>query len=137
MPHHPLVFVEGRATIEVGIAAPPRYTGARNPPRTWTALIDTGANMSVISPAAVAASMPPELGYFMVGRAGGFDTPEATYDIRLRLGGHRDEASHWFRLEVVGLQPATPHVDVILGTDLLLQLELSWRGPQRSGFLEY
>jgi hypothetical protein len=137
MPLFPLVVTPDGATLDVGVSAPTAYVTKMTRPNTWTALVDTGATMSVISPAVRLALAPPSIGYFPVGRAGGVRTFEPTYEIRIRLGGHLAILSRWFALETVELRPATPDVDVIIGTDLLIRLELSWRGPAGNGFLQY
>jgi len=137
MPLFPLVITPDGATFDVGVSAPLFYVTAATRPRNWTALIDTGAVMTVISPAVRLALSPPKLGTFPAARAGGVQTWEQTYDIRLRLGGHQAGNSRWFNLEAIELQPATSNINVLIGTDLLIRLELAWRGPARSGFLQY
>ena len=136
MPAFPLSLTPDGATLDIGLSAPRAYVTTATPPGTWTALVDTGATMSVISPTVVAALQPPRLGFAPVGRSGGVRTLEPTYEVRVRLGGHV-AASRWFALEVIALQPATPGVDVLLGTDLLIKLELMWWGPSRLAVLAY
>jgi hypothetical protein len=78
MPLFPLVVTPDGATLDVGIPAPTAYVTATRPD-TWTALVDTGATISVISPAVGLALAPPSLGYSPVGHAGGVRTWEPTY----------------------------------------------------------
>jgi hypothetical protein len=137
MPIFPLAVTPNGATLDAGVSAPRVYVTQATRPRTWTALVDTGATMSVISPAVVLALHPPRLGFIPVGRSGGVSTPEPTFEVRFRLGGHRNTRGRWFALEVIQIQPATPNVDVLIGTDLLIRLELMWQGPSRHGFLAY
>jgi hypothetical protein len=137
MPTFPLVVTPDGATLPVGVSAPVGYVTRATRPGTWTALVDTGANMSIVSPAVVLALQPPRLGYMPVGRSGGITTPQPTYDLRFRLGGHVNTPNRWFPLEAAEIQPATTGVDLIIGTDLLIKLELVWYGPSRHGFLAY
>jgi hypothetical protein len=59
-----------------------------------------------------------------------------TYDIRVRFGGH-SARRRWFRLEAVETQPATADVDILIGMDLLLKIDMGWLGPRRLLFLSY
>jgi hypothetical protein len=40
-------------------------------------------------------------------------------------------------LEAVEVQPATANVDILIGTDLLLQIDMAWLGPRRLLLLRY
>ena len=137
MPVFPLVVTHDKATLNVGVSAPIGYLTPATRPRTWMALVDTGASMSVTSPAVVQATRPPQIAYESVGRAGGVSSYARTFDIRFRLGGHASLQSQWFALEVAEIDPATPGVDVIIGMDLLARLELVLYGASRFGFLAY
>jgi hypothetical protein len=137
MPSFPLIITPDGATLDVGVSAPAVYVTTTTPPGTWKALVDTGATTSIISPDVVKALLPPSYGVSPVGRAGWVNTFEPTYEVRFRLGGHRHTLSRWFDLEVVGIQPATAGVDILIGTDLLIRLDLSWRGTSRVGSLSY
>ena len=106
-------------------------------PRTWTALVNTGANMSIVSPAVVLALQPPRLRLRAGGPLGRRHRTQPTYDLRFRLGGHVNTPNRWFPLEAAEIQPATTGVNLIIGTDLLIKLELVWHGPSRHGFLAY
>jgi hypothetical protein len=46
------------AFLDVGVGASRAVTGPANRPDTWKALIDTGADMTVISPSIVATLHP-------------------------------------------------------------------------------
>ncbi len=59
-----------------------------------------------------------------------------TYDIRIRFGGH-SARGRWFNLEAVETQPATPDIDILIGMELLLKIDMAWLGPRRSLFLIY
>ena len=37
----------------------------------------------------------------------------------------------WFSLEAVEVQPATADVSVLIGHDILLQIDMAWLGPRR------
>ena len=96
----------------------------------WKALIDTGSDMTAISPAIVAALRPMRIGTGPVGPPGGARSICYTYHVRLQVGG-LTVRGRWFSLEAVGVQPATADVDVLIGLDVLLQIDMTWLGPQR------
>lgn len=122
----PLGF-EG-AMVEVGLSVPKNYAPWGGPPGRWRALIDTGSDMTAISPAIVAALQPMRLGAQAVRRpVGGMEWCD-TYDVRIRFGGRVQ--GRWFPIEAIEVQPATTDVDVLIGMDLLLQINMDWRGPR-------
>jgi hypothetical protein len=43
----------------------------------------------------------------------------------------------WFNLEVIEAQPLTPNVDVLVGMDLLVRINMMWSGPSRQVALTY
>jgi len=43
----------------------------------------------------------------------------------------------WFNLEVVEIQPSTAAVDLLIGLDLLFQIDVAWLGPRRLLLLSY
>ena len=47
------------------------------------------------------------------------------------LGVGLAERRRWFSLEVIESQPSTPHVDILIGMDLLIQVNMIWNGPIR------
>jgi predicted aspartyl protease len=117
--------------LDVGVGASRPYTGPANRPRTWKALIDTGADMTAISPAVFMALQPGRIGAVPISRAGGPMVWQDTYDLRIRFGGHTWPGP-WFDIEAVETQPATPAVDVLIGMDLLVKIDMIWRGSSGS-----
>jgi len=136
MPIFPVPLALDGPQLDVGVSVPKTYAPWGGPPGTWKALIDTGAVMTAISPGVVAALQPPRLGIRPVRRAGGVSTMQYTYDIRVRFGGH-SARRRWFRLEAVETQPATADIDILIGMDLLLKIDMGWLGPRRLLFLSY
>jgi hypothetical protein len=59
-----------------------------------------------------------------------------TYDVRIRFGGHA-LSGRWFNPEAVEVPPATAGVDVLIGMELLLQIDMTWFGPRRLLLLSY
>ena len=92
--------------------------------------------MTTISPGIVAVLRPMQIGTQPVSRAGGGSAVCDTYDIRLRFGGHA-APGRWFSLEAVEVQPATADVSVLIGHDILLQIDMAWLGPRRLLVLSY
>jgi hypothetical protein len=43
----------------------------------------------------------------------------------------------WFDTEAVSAQIATPNVDVLIGIDFLIKIDMAWSGTLRSVFLLY
>jgi hypothetical protein len=130
MPLLPIPLLPGGAFLDVGVGASRAWTGPDNRPRTWTALIDTGADVTAVSPAVLAALRPQPIGVQGIGRAAGPNVVLHSYDVRVRFGGHA-APGRWFNLEVVGARPATPGVDVLIGMDLLLGVDMVWAGAHR------
>ena len=131
MPSLQIPLLPAGAFLDVGVGASLLFTGRVNRPRTWKALIDTGADMTAISPSIVLALQPQHIGTVPVTRAGGVTVWLNTYDIRLRFGGHAGRG-RWFALEGIEVQPGTPEVDVLIGMDLLIQIDMAWSGARRS-----
>jgi predicted aspartyl protease len=136
MPIFPLPLRPDGPQLDVGVSVSRTYAPWGGPPGTWQALIDTGASMTAISPGVVAALQPLRLGAQPVRRAGGGSTWHYTYEVRIRFGGH-SVRGRWFNLEAVEIQPATPEVDILIGMDLLLKIDMGWLGPRRLLFLSY
>lgn len=122
--------------IDMGVSVARAYAHWGGPPGTWKALIDTGADLTAISPHVVAALRPMQIGTLPVSRSGGGRVVCDTYDIRIRFGGHALR-SRWFNLEAVEVQPVTADVHVLIGLDLLLQIDMAWLGPRRMLLLRY
>jgi hypothetical protein len=114
--------------VGIGVGQSYAMIGLGGPPRTWNALIDTGAAMTALSPAAIRALQPHQIGQFPILRPGGARDYAPSFDIRLKFEGHLAPFP-WFDLEVVEADPATPGVDVLIGQDLLLQLTMLYNGP--------
>jgi hypothetical protein len=113
--------------VDVSLSVPKTYAPWGGPPGTWRALIDTGSNMTTISPAVVAALQPMRLGAQAVRRPVSGVKWCDTYDVRLRFGRVH---GRWFHTEALEVQPATTDVDVLIGMDLLLQIDMAWHGPR-------
>ena len=136
MPLHSIRLGPDGPQTEVGLSVPIAYSRWGGPPGTWRALIDTGSDMTAISPGVVVALHPMRIGTQPVARPGGGAVACDTYDVRLRIGGHAT-AGRWFELEAVEAQPATPDIDVLVGMDLLLRIDMIWRGSLRRLVLMY
>ncbi len=85
----------------------------RRPP-TLQALIDTGANMSIVSPSVVSRLKPQQMASIPLVSVGGGLAWLRTFDVRIRFGGHTGPG-RGFAIEAVEIQPATPGVDVLIG----------------------
>jgi hypothetical protein len=114
--------------VDVGLSVPKNYAPWGGPPGKWRAMIDTGSDMTAISPAIVASLQPMRLGAQPVGRPVGGYVWYDTYDVRLRFGSRG--RGQWFHVEAVELQPATTNVDLLIGMDILLQIDMAWHGPR-------
>jgi predicted aspartyl protease len=134
MPRYDLRLIGSSLLIEVGVSSPKNYASASNPPATFLAVIDTGANASVVSPKVARAMKTPELGMQPVLLSGGKISFDPIYDIMLRVGGHITKGP-WHPLLVTSTEPATPDVDVIIGMDLLIKLQWAWDGPSVTGWI--
>jgi hypothetical protein len=122
--------------LDVGVSVPKAYVPWGGQPGTWKSLIDTGADMTAISPNLVAALKPMRIGTAPVGRPGGGRVMCDTYDVRIRFGGNA-LSGRWFNLKAVEVPPATTGVDVLIGMELLLQIDMTWFGPRRLLLLSY
>ena len=136
MPQLPIPLLPGGEFLDVGVGASRPFTGPANRPDTWKALLDTGADMTAISPSIVAALQPQQIGKVPVSRAGGRTVWHDTYYVRIRFGGHTGPG-RWFAVEAVEVQPATPDVDVLIGMDLLIKIDMAWIGSRRLVFLTH
>jgi hypothetical protein len=136
MPIFPIPLGRDGPKLDIGVSVSRSYALWGGPPGTWKALIDTGAVMTAISPGVVAALQPRKLGIPSVQRAGGGSTLQYTYDIRIRFGGH-SVRGRWFNLEAVETQPATDDVDILIGMDILLKIDMGWLGPRGLLFVSY
>jgi hypothetical protein len=124
--------------IQVGIRVGAAFEaiGRGGAPRSYTALIDTGATTSTISPRVVADAQPQFVGSTSLDRVGLAALFVMRYDLRLKFDGHL-APGRWFDLRVVETAPATPGVDVLIVQDLLLNLTLLYNGPLGKLILMY
>lgn len=128
MPLMRIPLISAGAFLDVGLSVSRVWAPHGGPPGTWRALIDTGADMTTISPSVVARLKPQPIGTQRVTRSHGPSKVHDTYDVRLRFGGHAAKG-RWYGLEAVETQPATPDVDLLIGMDLLLRIDFGWSGP--------
>jgi len=130
MPLHVVDIGSPGPLIQVGIRVGAAFeaAGRGGAPHSYTALIDTGASCSTISPRVAAEVQPLSLGSTALNRVGATSVTIRRYEIRLKFEGHL-APGRWFDLRVVGTTPATPGVDVLIDQDLLLQLTLLYNGP--------
>jgi predicted aspartyl protease len=124
MPIFPVPLGPAGPQIDVGVSVSKSYAPWGGPPGTWKALIDTGASMTTVSPDVVSALRPLRLGIQPIRRAGGSFAMHDTYDVRIRFGGHSIRG-RWFNLEAVEIQPATADIDILIGVDLLLKIDMA------------
>lgn len=120
-PSGPLIQVG----ISVGVAF--AQAGRGGAPRSYVALIDTGASGTAISPTVVHEVQPWLVGAVPVGRIGA-NQVAGTYDIRIKFEHHL-QPGNWYDLEAVAVAPATPGVDVLIGRDLLQRVTMLYDGP--------
>ena len=127
---HVIDFGSLGALIHVGIRVGADYeaAGLGGAPRSYSALIDTGASVSAISPRVAAEVQPLILGITSMERVGAQSLTLTKYAIRLRFEGHLTPG-RWFDLIAVETTPATPGVDVLIGQDILSQIMLLSNGP--------
>jgi hypothetical protein len=86
--------------------------------------------MTAVSPTIITALHPQQIGSLPLGRPGVGPIWHDTYDVRIRFGGHTNPG-RWFALEAIQAQPATPDVDVLIGMDLLIRIDMVWLGSRR------
>jgi hypothetical protein len=79
---------------------------------------------------------PQQIGNVPVTRAGTSTVWRDTYDIRIRFGSHKGPG-RWYAVEAVAVQPATAGVDVLIGMDLLIKLDMTWLGSRRLVLIEH
>jgi predicted aspartyl protease len=136
MPMLPIPLLPAGAFLDVGVGASRTFTSPANRPNTWKALVDTGADMTVISPSVVSALQPQQIGNVPVSRAGSMTVWRGTYDVRIRFGGHAGPG-RWYSVEAIEVQPAAPDVDVLIGMDLLIEIDMAWIGSRRLVLLNH
>jgi predicted aspartyl protease len=138
MAFHSYDIVQLGCLLQVGFKVGRNYAraGKGGPPSSWTALIDTGASVTSISPAIVRNLSPQPLESAMIDRPGAEAVPTLIYEVELKFDGHLSPG-RWFDLNVVAAQPATPGIDVLIGMDLLMQFHLYLSGPSGKLVLSY
>jgi hypothetical protein len=116
--------------IQVGIRVGAEFDalGRGGAPRSYYALIDTGASNTAISPKVVANVQPKRVGIKTLNRVGAADAFGYMYDIRLKFESHV-APGRWFDFRAIETAPLTPGVDVLIGQDLLLNFILVYNGP--------
>ena len=124
------------AILDVGLSASSTMLRHGGRTATYSALIDTGAEITFISPIVVAYVRPIIVGRTYVNQAKRFGLNVATYDVRLRFEGHLTPG-RWFKIEAPEVQPALPNIDIIIGRDLLQFVRMTWDGPGGSSGVEY
>jgi hypothetical protein len=138
MPTHIIQLAAGlngpQILVGLDVGSPQAAWGG--PPGTWNAPIDTGSTSTAISPAVKTALKPRVIGKARVSRPGLGLVWEDTYFVRLKFEGHTGPG-RWFNLEVIQSQPSTPSVDVLIGMDLLVRINMDWDGPSRWVALMY
>jgi predicted aspartyl protease len=117
--------------IQVGVRVGTAFAaaGLGRAPHSYSALIDTGASSTAISPQVVSDIRPQRTGTAPVGRAGATTTADV-HDIGIKFEHHLLPGS-WYELAVVEVTPATPGVDVLIGRDLLEHVTLLYAGPDK------
>jgi hypothetical protein len=136
MPQLAITLLPGGAFLDVGLGASRAFTGPTNRPATWRALIDSGAVITAISPRVVLSLRPQQIGVIPVTRAGATLVWRENYHVRIRFGSHKGPR-RWFAIEAVAVQPATPDVDVLIGMDLLIKIDMTWFGSRRLVLIDH
>jgi predicted aspartyl protease len=112
--------------VGVSVGAKSAQAGLGGAPRSYTALIDTGASGSAISPKVVGEIQPKLVRRVPVERAGAKVVADV-YAVRIKLAHHL-QPGRWYELEAVEIAPASPGVNVLIGRDLLENTTLLYDG---------
>ena len=110
------------------------------PPVSVTLLIDTGASMTMIDEGVMLSLQltPTSATEYHSSSTNGVSLPCNVYDVQLFLGGMG--RPNTLRIDPLPVM-ATPFINQafqgLLGRDVLNQLQLAWKGPQRTLRLEY
>ena len=110
------------------------------PPVSVTLLIDTGASMTMIDEGVMLSLQltPTSATEYHSSSTHGVSLPCNVYDVQLFLGGMG--RPNTLRIDPLPVM-ATPFINQtfqgLLGRDVLNQLQLAWKGPQRTLRLEY
>ena len=122
--------------VGVNVGASQAGRGLGGAPQSVTGLIDTGASRTAISGAMDRALRPAVSGSTLYRRPGGSEARVDRYAIRLSFEGHLS-GHPWFELDVVVADPATPGGDVLVGMDVLSQVDLFCEGVNGTMVLAY
>jgi predicted aspartyl protease len=114
------------AILGVEVRASVAYA-PNGPTRVCNALIDTGATMTAIDPAILAAIDAQVIGGASIAQPGGMAVRVNTHDVRIRFGG---QGRH-YDIEAAAVAPVTPGVGMLIGVDLLLRIRMVWDGRGR------
>jgi hypothetical protein len=101
------------------------------PPLTLRALIDTGADLSVIHPQILRQLRVNRAGSVQIRRPGygsGFHLA-AISEIQISIGG-LSPGAHWISTRAIGVTPSTPTVLALIGRDILEHCTLFDNGPR-------
>jgi hypothetical protein len=100
-------------------------------PMTVLALIDTGADFSVVHPQVLQQLRVDVTGSIQIRRPGeGGDFRLASLSkVRLRIGGPRP-GTLWVSTQAIGVDPSTPTVLALIGRDVLEHRTLFYNGPR-------
>jgi predicted aspartyl protease len=117
------------ALIQVGVRVGVAFSNAGfgGTPRTCTALLDTGASSTAISPTIVRQVQPQIVGTTPI-KGVGASSLAHTYEIQIKFEHHLQPGT-WYNLEAVEAVPATPGVDILIGRDLLKNIAMFYDGP--------
>jgi predicted aspartyl protease len=116
--------------IQVGVRVGAAWenAGRGGAPRSYTALIDTGASITAISPKVVNEVQPQPGSHATLRRIATAPLALNMHYVRVKSEDHLTPG-RWFDLEAVETTPVTPGVDILIGQDLLLMLTLLYNGP--------
>jgi hypothetical protein len=125
-------------TIQVELRVPKTSIahGRGGEPITGTALVDTGATITAVSPAVMRALNPSPFGTALYHPRGQVPAWIDTYLAILVIETATD-SGRTFALEIIEEQPVTPGVDILLGHVLLMRVIMVWDGPRDRLILTY
>jgi predicted aspartyl protease len=123
--------------IQIGVRVGTRFAaaGLGGAPKSYTALIDTGASSTAISPKVVSEVRPQLTGSTPIGRAGASLIADM-YDVRIKFEHHRLPGT-WYDLTVVEVSPANQGVDILIGRDLLKNATMLYDGSNGKLYIKF
>ena len=122
--------------VELRVSATNTVHGRGSHQVTRTALVDTGATITAISPGIKATLQPPVIGNISYHPRVQAAIWVPTYFVVLEIEPH-SRHGRTFSLEVIEEQPVTPGVEILLGYDLLHKVVMVWDGPRDKLVLTY